>query len=76
MDARTKRIRAAFTSALAATPRGRRHPAEVTSDRLGDASATWGDLMSGQELDALALVRQALEEIANGTRTRDNPEGS
>ena len=51
--------------------RYRRHPAEVTSDRLGDAVTDWYDLMTGSERDAIAEVRQVLEEIAEGTRRRD-----
>lgn len=51
-------------------PRPRRHPAEVTSDRLGDHYEAYYDLMSGAELDALSRVRQVLEEIADGTRRR------
>ena len=47
----------------------RRHPAEVTSDRLGDAAVRWHPLMTGSERDALATVRFVLEEIADGTRT-------
>lgn len=62
-------VRAAFASARRDTRRPPRHPAEVTSDRLGDAVTRWGDLLDGKELDAVALVRQALEEIADGTRT-------
>ncbi len=46
----------------------RRHPAEVTSDRLGDAVTNWGDRLEPDELDMIARIRQALEEIADGTR--------
>jgi hypothetical protein len=44
----------------------RRHAAEVTSDRLGDAVTKWGDRFSGEELDMVARIRQRLEEIAEG----------
>jgi hypothetical protein len=42
----------------------RRHPAEVTSDRLADHSERWHDRLSGEERDAIGLVRNALERIA------------
>jgi hypothetical protein len=47
---------------------GRRHPAEVVSDRLGNIVTKYGDRLTGAELDAVAMVRQALEEIAEGKR--------
>lgn len=46
----------------------RRHPAEVTSDRLGDHYSDWNEKFSGAELDMISDIRQALEEIAEGTR--------
>jgi hypothetical protein len=46
----------------------RRHPAEVTSDRLADASERWHDLFTGEELDMIGRIRHALEEIAEGER--------
>ena len=42
----------------------RRHPAEVTSDRLGDHYERWVDRLTGEERDAISLVRFALERIA------------
>lgn len=47
--------------------RPRRHPLEVTSDRLGDAYAKYQDELSGQELDAISMVRFAFEQIAEKT---------
>lgn len=49
----------------------RRHPCQVTSDRLSDHSARYNDLLDGRERDALALVRHVLEEIADGARSGD-----
>jgi hypothetical protein len=46
----------------------RRHPASVTADRLGNASETYFELLTDDERTALGLVKQALEEIAEGTR--------
>jgi hypothetical protein len=46
----------------------RRHPAEVTSDRLADALDKWPDAFSPRDRDAVAHVRQVLEEIAEGVR--------
>jgi hypothetical protein len=57
-------VREAFTNARRGLGQSRRHPAEVTSDRLGDAASRWSSHFSGEELDAIALVRQALERIA------------
>ncbi|MEV1170830.1 hypothetical protein [Nonomuraea sp. NPDC049784] len=45
-------------------PRPRRHPAEVTSDRLGDALDKWPNDFDGQARDAVAFIRQILENIA------------
>jgi len=42
----------------------RRHPAEVTADRLGDHYEKWWDRMSGAERDALSLTRFVLQRIA------------
>lgn len=69
-DYPSKAVRAALDKALRETRRkvSKRHPAEVTSDRLGDAVTRWGDKMTGQELDAIGQIRHALEEIAEGRR--------
>ena len=44
--------------------RPRRHPAEVTSDRLADAYERWNGRLTGYELDAITKLRFALERIA------------
>jgi len=41
-----------------------RHPALVTAERLDDAAKKWAYLLTGQERDALTLVRDALTRIA------------
>ena len=46
----------------------RRHPAEVTSDRLLDAVERWHDKFTGEERDMIGQIRQALFEIAEGER--------
>jgi hypothetical protein len=46
----------------------RRHPAEVTSDRLAEASERWHDKLTGDERDMIGRVRHALYEIAEGAR--------
>jgi hypothetical protein len=46
----------------------RRHPAEVTSDRLLDAVERWHDKFTGYERDMIGQIRQALFEIAEGER--------
>lgn len=48
--------------------RYRRHPAEVTADRLSDAYERYYDLMDGAEREALSHVAHALREIAEGKR--------
>ena len=48
--------------------REKRHPAEVTSDRLADASERWHDKFTGEELDMIGRIRHALEQIAEGER--------
>lgn len=45
-----------------------RHPAEVTGDRLRDASERWYDKLQGHELDAIGVIINALDEIAEGNR--------
>lgn len=48
-----------------------RHPALVTADRLLDAYKRWPGKFSGEETDAIDVLRVALERIAEeGSRTR------
>jgi hypothetical protein len=49
-------------------PAYRRHPAEVISDRLAEASERWRDKFTGEELDMIGQLRHALEQIAEGER--------
>jgi hypothetical protein len=44
--------------------RDRRHPAEVTADRLLEHYEKWNGRLSGSELDAISIVRNALQNIA------------
>jgi len=46
----------------------RRHPAEVTSDRLADAGERWFDKFTSEERDMIGRLRTALERIADGSR--------
>jgi hypothetical protein len=46
----------------------RRHPAQVTADRLGNDYATYFEQLTPDERNAIGLVRQALDEIAEGQR--------
>lgn len=46
--------------------RPRRHPAEITADRLGDHLDRWYDKTDGPMRDAIARVRAWLEDIADG----------
>lgn len=48
----------------------RRHSAEVTSDRLAEASERWHDKFTGEERDMIGHIRYALEQIADGERDR------
>lgn len=61
------RTRAIITEALARTRLSKRHPAEVTSDRLGDAVTKW-DQFTAEERDMVAVIRHRLETIAEGGR--------
>jgi hypothetical protein len=45
----------------------RRHPCEVTSDRLSDHIERYHDLLTGAERDEFSHVRHVLESIADGT---------
>lgn len=46
----------------------RRHPAEVTSDRLLDAVDRYREQFTGEERDMIGIIRHALEAIAEGSR--------
>lgn len=74
MAARRSPVGDALTSALAdyrKSGRGsRRHPAEVTSDRLGDALDRWPDRFDGGQRDAIADLRTVLEQIAEEAERR------
>lgn len=48
--------------------REKRHPTEVTSDRLGDHYERYYDKLTGSERAAVTAVRFALQEIADGER--------
>lgn len=61
-----KQVAAAIKAATRG--RGRRNRAEIASDALGDAVTKYRDLFTGRELDDIASIRQALEDIAEGRR--------
>lgn len=66
-------VGAAIRDALArSTTSGRattkRHPAEVTADRLGDQVIDWAEKFTGEERDFVGVIIQALHEIAEGKR--------
>lgn len=42
----------------------KRHPAEVTADRLGEAYEKWYDKFDGAELDMISQLKHAFDEIA------------
>jgi len=46
----------------------RRHPADVTADRLLEDVERWHDKFTPAERDALSLVRFVLQQIADGER--------
>lgn len=46
----------------------KRHPAEVTADRLLKHYEDWWHRMNGTEREALSLVRFVLIQIAEGDR--------
>jgi hypothetical protein len=65
--------RSEHAGAPAPPPKGvtegtKRHPAEVTSDRLLDAVGRWHEKFTGAERDAIGVIRYALDEIAEGVR--------
>lgn len=61
-------VRGIISDALRNSRMSRRHPAEVVSDNLGNAVAKFHDKFTGAERDMVAQIRQALEEIAEGSR--------
>lgn len=71
MTAKDERIAEILHSGIAESRRSRRtrsHSAETTADRLADALDRWHDKFDGEERDAIAFIRQALIEIAEGKR--------
>lgn len=46
----------------------RRHPADVTADRLTDDAIKYADKLDGYEKDAFGTVINALQQIAGGER--------
>ena len=60
-------LRAAIAATGRSTRAVRRHPADVTADRLIDHACAWNKF-EPRERDALGLVIDALREIAEGTR--------
>jgi len=44
----------------------RRHPAQVTADRLGMAVDKWGDRFESRELDMIGVIIHRLDQIAEG----------
>lgn len=56
---------AALTDALRGFRSPRRHPAEVTADRLGDHLDKWPDAFDGADRDAIAHIRHVLQQIAD-----------
>jgi hypothetical protein len=59
-------IRAQADSAYPVRPRrlSPRHPAEVTSDRLGDHAEKWYETTDGDIQHAISVVRDWLDRIA------------
>lgn len=70
-DEQAHRVGIEITKAIAdfkAASPSKRHPAEVTADRLGEDLWRYGTLMSGEERDAVSTVRFLLMDIAEGRR--------
>jgi hypothetical protein len=51
--------------------RDRRHPADVTADRLIEHYQQWFDSLTGSERDYIGLVINVLRDIAEGVRGPD-----
>lgn len=47
---------------------GRRHPAQVTADRLGEALEKFADQLTPNETVAIAVAFGALNDIGEGRR--------
>ena len=67
---RQQRVNVLITDALrqyrASGRSGRRHPAEVTADRLGDAVTRWPDSFTPGERDMVGQIIDRLRDIAEG----------
>lgn len=46
----------------------RRHPAQVTADRLIDHTAEYSDMLTVREIDAISRTVRALLQVAEGNR--------
>jgi hypothetical protein len=51
----------------------KRHPAEVTSDRLGDAVTRYADQFTPEEMDMVGQIRHRLETIAERATSATRP---
>lgn len=64
--AQKRAVASAIREHLRAAPRTRRHPCEVTADRLGDHLDRFGQDLPGEDRDAIARIRFVLQEWAEG----------
>lgn len=69
-DYPTQEVNAILTAAL--RKRTKRHAAEVTSDRLGDAVTRWADQFTAEELDMIGMIRNRLSVIASDEPAADH----
>lgn len=61
-----EQVNALVTAALKASHRKRRHPADVTADRLAEAAEAYHDRLSGADRDEFGHVIYLLRTIAGG----------
>lgn len=62
------RVNAVIKKALRESRQTRRHPAEVTADRLADTMDRYPDDFDGSARDDIAHIRFLLQEIADRER--------
>lgn len=67
-DEKNRRVNALITESLREFKSGRRHPCEVTADRIADHLDKYPDDFDGEVRDAIGYLRHILQDIADRER--------
>lgn len=67
-DDLSQRLARRINALSPAMKNGRRHPADVTATRLGEAAEKWAEKFDAEERDMIGHIMFALDQIAEGRR--------